>query len=311
MKILITGGAGFIGSTVAEQLLNLGHNVFVIDNLSTGHLSNLDERAVFFEADIKSDQLNNLFNQIKPDQVLHFAAQVNVNRSIEDPLLDEETNIKGTVNILENCKKHGVKKIIYASSAAVYGVPQNLPIAENHTIDPISFYGISKFVPEQYIKTYAALYGFKYTILRYSNVFGPKQDHVGEGGVVSIFINKMLKNESLIIYGNGEQTRDFIYVQDVVNANIAAIDSEINGVFNVSTNTTISLNELVRIMSEFNSKKVELTYQENRVGDIIHSCLDNSSAILHLSWKPKYSLEEALKETFDYYRSEAFNNEFV
>ena len=220
MNILVTGGAGFIGSPIVDKLIDNEHNVIVVDNLSTGTINNVNKSANFIQGSIIDREfIESIISKYKPDCVIHHAAQIDVQRSIEDPTFDCDTNIRGTLNILNSCVKNNVSKIIYASSAAVYGNPNYLPIDENHSINPMSYYGISKFTPEMYIKVYSNMFDIKYTIFRYSNVYGPRQVSKGEGGVVSIFIDKMLMNQSPYIYGDGQHTRDFIYVKDIANAN--------------------------------------------------------------------------------------------
>ncbi|KKO55023.1 NAD-dependent epimerase/dehydratase family protein [Paenibacillus sp. DMB20] len=301
MRILVTGGAGFIGSNIADELLSQNHEVGVVDNLLTGKKENVNSKVTFYNIDINSPCLDKVFEVFNPEIVLHLAAQVNVALSIREPILDQEINIRGTLNLLENCKKYNVKRIVYSSSAAVYGTPLSNIIDENHPTNPISFYGISKLVPELYIRTFSKLYGIKYSILRYSNVFGPRQDHLGEAGVVAIFANQIINNMGITIFGDGEQTRDFIFVKDVVNANIAAINSEENGIFNISTKCSVTLNDMVRTMQNQVGKSTEIYYGDERVGDIKHSCLDNRLALQDLGWRPIYSMENGLKELFDYY----------
>ncbi|MDK2814139.1 MAG: UDP-glucose 4-epimerase [Thermoanaerobacter sp.] len=236
----------------------------------------------------------------KPDYVIHQAAQINVQKSIDNPVFDAKVNILGTVNLLECCRKSGVKKIVYASSAAVYGNPEYLPIDEEHRINPISYYGISKHTAEHYFEVYRQLYGLKYTILRYANVYGIRQDPKGEGGVISIFIDKMLKRERPIIFGDGNQTRDFVYVKDVAKANLLALEKGDNEVVNISTGKPTSINELVEIMKKIMNTSSEPIYTEPQKGDIVHSYLDNKKALDVLGWRPEYSLEEGLKETIEW-----------
>lgn len=303
MKIIVTGGAGFIGSNLVDSLISKGYEVHIIDNLSTGKLENLNKQAYFYNTDITSPNINDIFKQIKPDVLFHLAAQVSVSESIKFPLKDEKTNIQGTVNLLESCRNFNTKKIIYSSSAAVYGMPIKNPISENHPTDPISHYGISKLTPEYYIKLYHHLYGLNYAILRYSNVYGPRQDFMGEGGVISIFLNKILKDDDVVIYGDGNQTRDFIYVKDVVKANIAAIKNTHNGTYNISTNKAVSLNELIDKISRIKSSFIIPKYGNERLGDIRHSCLDNSFAKSELGWEPTYTLTDGLIETIEFQTS--------
>ena len=304
MKILVTGGAGFIGSHIVDLLIENGYEVVIVDNLSTGKEEFINKKAIFYKKDITDDDLYEIFEKEKPDYVVHQAAQIDVQRSIDDPVFDAKVNVLGTVNLLECCRKSGVKKIVYASSAAVYGNPEYLPIDEVHKINPISYYGISKHTAEHYFEVYSQLYDLKYTILRYANVYGIRQDPKGEGGVISIFIDKMLKGERPIIFGDGNQTRDFVYVKDVAKANLLALEKGDSEVVNISTNKATSINKLVELMNEIMNTSLEPIYTEPRKGDIVHSYLDNKKALDVLGWKPEYSLEEGLKETIEYYKGE-------
>lgn len=235
LKVLVTGGAGFIGSHLVDRLIESGHQVVVVDNLSKGNCIFVHPKAQFILEDITAPRLGGIFKLEQPEVVFHEAAQIDVQTSVRKPQADAQVNIQGTINVLEACINSGVKKVIYASSAAAYGNPQYLGIDEQHPIDPLSPYGISKHTAEHYLKVYHQLHGLKYTVLRYANVYGPRQDIQGEGGVVSIFINKLLRNQSLTIDGSGEQTRDFIYVHDVVRANLASLDYGDNQIVNVGT----------------------------------------------------------------------------
>jgi UDP-glucose 4-epimerase len=212
MKVLVTGGAGFIGSNLVDRLIEKKYEVVIIDNLSTGKKEHINKNATFYKADISSNEIEDIFKKENINIVIHTAAQIDVQKSINDPIYDCKNNIIGTLNILEACKKHKIEKLVYSSSAAVYGQPDYLPVDEEHPINAMSGYGISKHTPEHYINMYSDIYGLNASILRYSNVYGPRQDPKGEGGVISIFVDKMLNNEEPIIYGDGEQTRDFIYV---------------------------------------------------------------------------------------------------
>ncbi|KKC30214.1 SDR family oxidoreductase [Caldanaerobacter subterraneus] len=302
MKVLVTGGAGFIGSNIVDLLIGNGHGVVIVDNLSTGKEEFINKKAIFYKKDIADDDLYEIFEKEEPDYVIHQAAQIDVQKSVNNPAFDAKVNILGTVNLLECCRKSGVKKIVYASSAAVYGNPEYLPIDEVHKINPISYYGISKHTAEHYFEVYSQLYGLKYTILRYANVYGIRQDPKGEGGVISIFIDKMLKGERPIIFGDGKQTRDFVYVKDVAKANLLALKRGDNEVVNISTNKPTSINELVEIMNKIMNTSLKPIYTEPRKGDIIHSYLDNKKALEVLGWKPEYSLEDGLRETIEYYK---------
>ncbi|TDT52010.1 SDR family oxidoreductase [Fonticella tunisiensis] len=302
MKVLVTGGAGFIGSNIVDRLIELNHDVAVVDNLSTGRRENLNPGAEFYNVDIvNKEDLTRVFEAFKPEICIHHAAQIDVQRSIKEPDYDADVNIVGTINVLNACRLSGARKIIYASSAAVYGEPEYLPLDENHKVEPISYYGVSKHTPEHYIKIFSQLYGLRYTILRYSNVYGIRQDPMGEGGVIAIFLNKLVKGEVPTIFGDGEQTRDFIYVKDVVEANIAALTRGDGYILNISTNTCISINDLVKKMIEASGRELKPNYGPARKGDIIHSYMDNRRAAEVLGWEPRYGLVEGLRETYEYY----------
>ncbi len=300
MRVLVTGGCGFIGSHIVDGLVAAGHEVFIVDNLSTGNLANLNPKAKLFELDVRDEKLGEVFAEVKPEVVYHEAAQIDIAKSVADVGFDASVNVLGTVNVLSCCRDYGVGKIIYASSAAVYGDPQYLPVDEKHSIGPLSFYGVSKYSPELYIKTFSHLYGLKYTILRYANVYGIRQDPKGEGGVVSIFVDCLLKGKTPKIFGDGEQTRDFVYVKDIAAANLLALTKGDNQIINVSTNKRTTVNELLEVMSE---GKVEGEHLPARNADILHSALDNSKAAEFLGFAPKYTLAEGLKETMEYYRN--------
>lgn len=301
MKILITGGAGFIGSNIVDRVIEEGHEAYIIDNLSTGKREKLNVKAKFYHTDILNKNLTSIFMKVQPDVVMHLAAQISVQTSNSKPILDSRTNILGTLKILELCKEYKCK-LIYSSSAAVYGNPIYLPIREDHPKKPLSNYGISKYTPELYIQTYSELYNLNFTILRYANVYGKRQDPTGEGGVISIFINKMLHDEHPIIYGDGEQTRDFIYIEDIVSANIAAITKGNKGVYNISNNTRTSLKTLVNELNQIIQKNITPIFQPSRTTDIEHSCLNNQKAHKDLNWQPGHSLREGLEKTCLYYK---------
>ncbi|GAB7389271.1 SDR family oxidoreductase [Bacillaceae bacterium] len=302
MKILVTGGAGFIGSHIVEKLVEQQHEVIVVDTLLTGKEEFIHPKAFFYKVNITAKELEEVFAIERPNAVIHQAAQIDVQRSLREPWYDAQVNILGTINLLECCRKYHVEKIIYASSAAVYGDPQYLPLDEQHAINPMSFYGISKHTPEHYIQAYARLYGLKYTILRYANVYGPRQDPKGEGGVISIFIDNLLRDERPVIYGDGEQTRDFVYVSDVAAANVAALTLGDDEIINISCNQQTSINELFSMLTSIMGKEMEPIYREPRPGDILHSYLDNSKALLKLNWKPRYTLRDGLQATVQYYQ---------
>jgi UDP-glucose 4-epimerase len=303
MNILVTGGAGFIGSHIVDACIERGHKVAVLDNLSTGKVSHLHPDADFFEGDINGSGLHKSIGRFAPDIVIHHAAQIDVQLSLKRPEFDALVNILGTLRVIEACRDYGVAKLIYASSAAVYGTPEILPVSEAHRVEPLSFYGISKHTPEHYIAAAGELYGLDYTVLRYANVYGERQDPKGEGGVVSIFTDKLRKGETPVIFGDGEQTRDFVYVKDVAAANIAALDRGSKGIYNVSTNVATSVNELLRLMCEESGISFAPEYREERKGDILHSRLDNARAKRDLAWEPQTPLREGVANTLAYYRN--------
>ena len=269
MQILITGGAGFIGSNIADYLIEQGKEVIIVDNLSSGKKENINKKAKFYQLDIRDQNLEKVFQENKISHVIHHAAQIDVQQSIADPIFDAENNILGTINLLENCREYGAAKIIYASSAAVYGEPEHLPIAEEHPVKAMSPYGITKHTVEHYLKMYAELYDLKYTILRYANAYGPRQDPKGEGGVVSIFLDKAD-----------------------------------NQLLNISTAVQNSINQLVEDLNELSSYQLEVSHKEAKYGDIRHSALDNTKAKEILGWEPQFDLKSGLKQTYDYYTKE-------
>ena len=271
MKVLVTGGAGFIGSHIVDQLIAANHQVIVMDNMSSGKETNIHPKAAFYQMNMETPKIHALFEQEKPDAVIHHAAQTVVQTSVREPVYDAHMNILGTVNLLEAARLYGVKKFVYASSAAVYGDPQYVPIDEKHPVCPLSGYGISKYTPEQYLRVYHDMYGLDYTILRYANVYGIRQDPHGEGGVVSIFVDKAIEQTPITIFGDGEQTRDYIYVEDVARANVAALQTEGNDICNIGTGVHTTLNQLVKKLQDISGHSLETIYEAERLGDIKHS----------------------------------------
>jgi len=303
MKIVVTGGAGFIGSHIVDLLIKNNLDVIVVDNLSSGKKENINPKAEFYEADIRSDKLEEVFRNNEINSIIHLAAQINANISIAKPIFDADVSIIGSLNLLELARKYEVKKFIFASSAAVYGPTEELPCNESYSINPVNQYGISKYSIEKYLELYSKLYSIECVALRYSNVYGPRQNTLGEAGVMAIFIPNLLKNRSLTVFGNGNQTRDFIYVEDVAQATLQALFKKTrNKVINVSTNEENSINKLIKILSGITNIEVETNNEDPRQGDIEHNRLDNSLAIKELDWKPKTSFEEGLRKTLDFYK---------
>ncbi|NPV73173.1 MAG: SDR family oxidoreductase [Pelotomaculum sp.] len=302
MKILVTGGAGFIGSHIVDLLAGSGHVVSIADDLSTGRFENINPAVNFYRVSVASEEFGEVVARERPDAVVHQAAQVDVQHSLRDPLADAETNIQGSINLLEACRRFGVGKVVYASSAAVYGNPLSLPVDEEHPLVPRSPYGASKLAAEHYFRVYSEVYGVRYTVLRYANVYGPRQDAAGEGGVVAIFIDRLLKGEPPSIFGDGEQTRDFVFVRDVALANMAALHGGDGMVLNVGTGKATSVNDLFREIKKITGSPLEALYCPPRPGDITHSYLANGRIRRVLGWNPSCSLEDGLRETVGHYR---------
>ena len=301
MKIIVTGSAGFIGSHLVDKLSLLGHEVFFIDDLSSGSMYNLqlECRKKLFKYDICDKyHMLKVFEEVKPDIVYHLAAQINVRKSIIDPTLDAEINTIGTLNILDQCVKHKVKKIIFSSSGgAIYKDTDEKIKTESSIIQPISPYGISKYTAEQYINFYKNNHNLDATILRFSNVYGPRQNSKGEAGVISIFLDNALNNKESIIYGDGNQIRDYIYVSDVVDALILSMD--ISGNFNVSTGVETTVNYLVeQIKKEFDFKFI---FGPKIDGELYHNCL-SSKLLQSYNWYPKIDISSGIRETIKYFK---------
>ncbi|MBN4051039.1 MAG: UDP-glucose 4-epimerase [Alkaliphilus sp.] len=302
MKILVTGGAGFIGSNLVDRLINENHDVTVIDDLSTGKANNISKKAKFYQMNIIEINANTSISAERFDVVFHLAAQVCVTNSNADPLLDLSVNVEGTLRILEFCMRNKVKKIIFSSTAAVYGDPAYVPLDETHTMDPKSNYGVSKLAAEYYIRAYSKMHGLNYTILRYANVYGQRQDKKGEGGVISIFLDDLMYKKRSTIFGDGSDSRDYIFVDDVVSANINSLKYGDVGVFNIGTGVETSTIGLYRMMNHFVNSNQTVNNASARTGDIRTSFFEISKAHDLLRWQPKFSLEEGLLKTFEFYK---------
>ena len=304
MKVLVTGGAGFIGSHVVDLCLQHGYEVIIVDDLSTGRESNLNPAAKLYQMDIRDPKLKDVFEREKPDYVDHHAAQMDVRRSVAEPLFDADVNILGSINLIECAKQYGVKRIVYISTGgAVYGEPEYLPCDENHPINPICQYGASKHTVEHYLYMYKVNYGLDYSILRYPNVYGPRQDPHGEAGVVAIFTGQMLRNDQVVINGDGEQERDFVYVGDCARANLMAIQaSQGLGIINLGSGRGTTVNEIFENLRGITDYGREARHGPAKVGETRKIYLDASKAQRELGWQPTTELEEGLKNTVEYFR---------
>lgn len=300
MKILVTGGYGFIGSFVSEKFIKEGHDVIIIDNMSSGNVKNCDFRHVSYIVDAESPFCEPIFQNHQIDVVVHLAAQINIVTSMENPYADTKSNILGLTNMLQLSAKYNVKKFIFASSAAVYGLNETIPLNESGICQPISPYGINKLLGEYYCTKWNEIYNLNTLCLRFANVYGPRQGAVGEGGVISTFMERIRDGKELHINGNGEQTRDFIYVEDVADAIYLASESPYSGIMNLSTNTENSVNHVVDILSKLTPISA-ISNKPARSGDIGHSCLDNTRVTKKLGWKPKFSLQDGLTRTFKWF----------
>ena len=303
MKVLVTGGAGFIGSHVVDLYLENGYEVVIVDDLSTGRESNLNPAAKFYQVDIRSPELGEVFEKERPDIVNHHAAQMDVRRSIVEPIFDAEVNVVGTIRLLELARTHDVQRVVYISTGgAVYGEPEYLPCDEEHPINPICQYGASKHTVEHYLYLYHHLYGLNYTVLRYPNVYGPRQDTHGEAGVVAIFTGKMLRGEQARVNGDGTQQRDFVYVGDCARANLLAVQKARNGIFNLGWGYGTNINQIFDTLSEITQYELPRVHGPAIPGETSRIYLSAEKARHELGWKPEMSLEQGLEKTVNYFR---------
>jgi UDP-glucose 4-epimerase len=302
-KILVTGGAGFIGSNVADRFIKDGHKVVIIDNLSTGVETNLNKKAKFYKVDIRSAVIDKIFEREKPEVLCHHAAQIDVRKSANDPIFDAEVNILGSLNLFNACVKRKVKKIIFASTGgAIYGEQDYFPADEKHPANPLSPYGVAKLTIEKYLHFYKEVYGTNFVALRYANVYGPRQNPFGEAGVVAIFTEKLLRSERAIINGDGKQTRDFVFVEDVVESNVLALKYSKSAIFNIGTGIETDINHIFRVLKEKTGSKQKELHGPAKLGEQQRSVLECSKAKSVLKWKPRYDLEEGIAKTVEYYK---------
>ena len=304
MNILVTGGAGFIGSHIVDAYLNLGHSVSVVDDLSTGRRENVNPRATFYQVDIRNnDEIKRVFSGASFDLVNHHAAQMDVRKSVEEPAFDASVNIVGLLNLLECCVKSSVVRFVFASSGgAIYGEQDYFPADEQHPTRPISPYGVAKLASEQYLYCYRSVYGLESVCLRYANVYGPRQNPEGEAGVVAIFASKMLSNSDPLINGDGKQTRDYVFVGDVVVANVLALELRTSDIFNIGTGKETDVNQLFRHLRNATGAKCDERHGPAKKGEQLRSVLSHAKISKTLNWEPKVSLEDGLSLTARYFR---------
>jgi UDP-glucose 4-epimerase len=306
VRIIVTGGAGFIGSHIVDAYLAEGHDVLVLDSLwehGGGRRANVPERASFVHMDIRDENVARIFQEFRPEIVSHHAAQHSVAISSRDPKYDADVNVMGLINVLDASVKVGAKKIIFASSGATFGTPERFPITESTPQNPTSPYGITKMVAEHYLRFYKDEKGLDYTALRYGNVYGPRQDPNGEAGVISIFIGKFLKREGIRIDWDGEQTRDYVFVKDVANANVLALDKGSGSRYVIGTNVKTSVNQIYRALVEISGFEAPVTHAPKRAGDARDAQFDPALAAKELGWKPSTKLLDGMRETYDYFKA--------
>lgn len=305
MRILVTGGAGFIASHVSDRLVSLGQQVSIVDDLSTGKIENLPKAAEFYQMDIRDEALDKVFEAESPDVVIHHAAHANVTESVRDPRHDADVNIVGSLNLFECCVRHGVGRVVFASTGgALYGEACYMPADEGHPIDPVSPYGVSKHAVEQYLYAYRQNRGLDYVVLRYPNVYGPRQDPHGEAGVVAIFSLQLLTGKQPVIFGDGSKTRDYVYVSDIVDANILALNSPGGAVYNLGRGIEITDLEVFQTVQEAVGSNMTPQFAPVRPGEVEHIALDASKAERELGWKWKVDLIEGIAKAVAFYRSE-------
>lgn len=304
MKILVTGGAGFIASQIADAFIEEGHQIVILDDLSTGYEKNINPKAKFVKANICDKSLDKLFETEKFDVVNHHAAQMDVRRSVKDPEFDATTNILGTINLLQNCVKFGVKKFMFASTGgAVYGEQDYFPADEKHNQQPKSPYGISKLAVEKYLYFYKSEHNLNYTILRYANIYGPRQNPFGEAGVVAIFSTKLLKGEQPIINGHGKQTRDYVFVGDVVKANLLGLKDEESDVYNIGTGIETDVNQLFNYINDITKANKEEKHGPTASGEQLRSVITSDKLFNKFGWRPSTKFEDGLKTTVEFFKN--------
>ena len=302
MRVLLTGGAGFIGSHVADSFLDRGHEVTIVDDLSSGKKENVPEKTVFYERDIR-EGCAEVFEEFRPEALCHQAAQMDVRRSVREPDFDADVNVLGTIRLLENCVRYGVEKVVFASTGgAIYGEQRKFPASEDHPLRPVSPYGVSKLAGESYLHFYQVQYGLSYAALRYANIYGPRQDPHGEAGVVAIFSGNLAAGKVSIINGTGEQTRDYVYVEDVARANVLALEGGASpGAYNIGTGIETSVNQLYEALREISGKDLPPEHGPAKPGEQTRSSIDLSKALRELGWRLETDLTVGLKRTLNFF----------
>ncbi|MEK9135098.1 MAG: NAD-dependent epimerase/dehydratase family protein [Patescibacteria group bacterium] len=302
MKCLVTGGAGFIGSHLVDKLIKERHGVAIIDNLSSGRKENLNPKAKFYKFDICDPAISRIFRKEKPVYVFHFAAHIEARESVKDPIFDAKINILGSLNILENCRKFNVKKIIFASSGGeIYGDAKKIPTPENYPPAPLSPYGISKLAVEKYLDAYRRLFGISYLALRFGNIYGPRQNPNGEAGVMAIFISKMLKKEQPLIHGDGKQTKDYIFIEDAINASFSAFKNNYEGIINIGTGKETDVLDIFTEIKKLTNSSVGRKHIASPACGFKRGCLSVRKAKNELGWRPKFNIKNGLKKTVEWY----------
>jgi UDP-glucose 4-epimerase len=305
MRILVTGGAGFIGSHTVDALVATGsHEVSVVDNLSAGKRDQINPGTRFHQADIRdAAEVGRIIGEERPEVIVHFAAQMDVRRSVADPAFDAQVNLVGFLNLMEAARQHGLRRVVFSSTGgAIYGEQDTFPADESHPCRPVSPYGVAKFSTESYLFFYKAQYGIDYAAMRYANVYGPRQDPHGEAGVVAIFCGRLLEDKPVTIFGDGKQTRDYVYVGDVVRANVAAVTASATGPINVGTGIETDVNQLYRALAAAAGSDRPPTYAPARLGEQSRSVIAAARAKRELGWSPQVTIEEGLRRTYDFFK---------
>ncbi len=303
VKILVTGGAGFIGSHLVDKLIKEGYRVAVIDNLSSGRKENLNPKAKFYKFDICDPAISRIFKKEKPVYVFHFAAHIEARESVKNPVFDAKTNILGSLNVLENCRQGGVKKIIFASSGGeIYGDAKSIPTSENYQPEPLSPYGVSKLAVEKYLDSYYRLFGIAYLALRFGNIYGPRQNPKGEAGVIAIFTDKMIKGEQPFIHGDGKQTKDYIFIDDAIDASFRAFESDFKGIINIGTGKETNVLDIFAEIKKLTKSSAIVKHIPLPAGGFKRGCLSIKIAKKELNWRPKFNMKDGLKRTVEWFK---------